>query len=68
MSVGSARNSRSHTSHAKLACEDALNAGFSARAAAFMPAPDHSPAPASRRCDGQPMPCGAIRLPKKPPQ
>ena len=52
MSVGGARNSRSHTSHAKLVCEDALNAGVSARAAVFMPAPDHSPAPASRRCDG----------------
>src|SRR5262245_64947310 len=43
MSVGGARNSRSHTSYAKLVCEDALNAGVSARAAAFMPAPDHSP-------------------------
>jgi hypothetical protein len=38
-----------HTSHAKLACEDALNAGVSTRAAAFMPAPDHSPAPASTK-------------------
>jgi hypothetical protein len=44
MSVGGARNSRSHTSHAKLVCEDALNTGVSARATAFMPAPDHSPA------------------------
>ena len=52
MPVGGARNSRSHTSVARLVCEDALNAGVSARAAAFMPAPDHSPAPASRRCDG----------------
>jgi len=41
MSVGGARNSCSPVSHAKLVCEDALNAGVSARAAAFMPAPDH---------------------------
>jgi len=52
MSVGGRAKFTLPHSHAKTVCEDALNAGVSARAAVFMPAPDHSPAPASRRCDG----------------